>query len=54
MNKLTIIIENISEKNQVGYLTKIYGTKFKTVEAMADSIPELFNSIQQTLEEAKI
>jgi len=54
MNKLTIVIENISEADQVGYLAKIYGTKYEIVEAMADSMPDLFTSIQQTLIELKI
>ena len=53
MNKLTIVIENISEADQTGYLAKIYGTKYQIVESMADTMPELFTSIQQTLEEIK-
>lgn len=50
MHKYTIVIEDISEGKQEAFAAKIYGTKYEHVEAMADTIPELFDSIELTLE----
>ena len=51
MHKYTIVIEDISEGKQEAFVAKIFGTKYEHVEAMADTIPELFESIKLTLEE---
>ncbi len=50
MLKYTIVIEDISGGKEEAYAATILGTKYPIMEAMADTIPELFESIQLTLE----
>jgi hypothetical protein len=50
MHKYTIVIEDISDGKEEAFMARISCNKCKQALAMADTIPELFESIQQTLE----